>query len=219
MSSTVLQLYSVSGSPFGWKVQLALEHLRVPYATTFLSADAGDLRNPSFLARNPHGKVPVIVDGSLTLFESDVVVEYLEDTRSTSETSLWPKSAPTRALARRVSAEASSYVYPLVRILVTRWANASVPGLDRVTLDSTKQAIATRLGSLALTLSAGFVAGPFPGAADYALYPLVALLRRLDARRPGEMLFNLVPEAMQAWCDRIERLDYFPKTYPPHWRT
>jgi len=108
MSSTVLQLYSLSGSPFGWKVQLALEHLRLPYATTFLSSDAGDLRNPAFLARNPHGKVPIIVDGSPTLFESDVIVEYLEDVHRTSTTSLWPQSAPARALARRISAETSS---------------------------------------------------------------------------------------------------------------
>jgi glutathione S-transferase len=96
MSSTELLLYFLSGSPFGWKVQLALEHLRVPYVTKFLSSDAGDLRNPSFLARNPHGKVPVIVDGSLTLFESDVIVEYLEDTHRTSATSLWPEGAPAR---------------------------------------------------------------------------------------------------------------------------
>lgn len=83
-----LQLYSLSGSPFGWKVQLALEHLGVPYATTMLSPDRGDLREANFLALNPHGKLPVIVDRETTLYESEVIVEYLEVAH--------PRSGPPR---------------------------------------------------------------------------------------------------------------------------
>lgn len=74
-----IQLYSLSGSPFGWKGQLALDHVGAARATTMLSPDRGDTRQPGFLATNPHGKLPVLVDGDVVLYESDVIVEYLED--------------------------------------------------------------------------------------------------------------------------------------------
>jgi glutathione S-transferase len=37
-----IHLYSLSGSPFGWKVQLALEHLGVVHGTSMLSPEAGE---------------------------------------------------------------------------------------------------------------------------------------------------------------------------------
>ena len=213
-----LQLYSLSGSPFGWKVQLALEHLGVPYATTMLSPDRGDLREANFLALNPHGKLPVIVDRETTLYESEVIVEYLEDAHPRSGASLWPRPVAARALARRVAAEVSAYVYPPLRVLVTRWAGRPGPDLDRATLDDSKRAIAEQLEILAPSVADGFVAADRPGAADYALYPLVALLNRLDARRPGETLTALIPPELRAWSSRIEALAYFARTCPPHWK-
>lgn len=213
-----VQLYSLSGSPFGWKVQLALEHLAVPYATTLLSADRGETREPRFLALNPHGKLPVIVDGPTTLYESDVIVEYLEDAHPRPGASLWPCSAAARALARRVAAEASAYVYPALRLLVTRWVGRPDADLDRATLDGTKRSLAEQMEIVAPSVASGFVASDRPGAADYALYPLVALLTRLDTRRPGETLTSLVPPELHAWAGRIESLAYFARTYPPHWK-
>lgn len=213
-----VQLYSLSGSPFGWKVQLALEHLAVPYATTMLSPDRGDTREPGFLALNPHGKLPVIVDGATTIYESDVIVEYLEDAHPQPGASLWPGSAVARALARRIAAEASAYVYPPVRLLATRWAGRPDPGLDRATLDETKRTVAEQMEIIAPSVADGFVAAARPGAADYALYPLVALLMRLDTRRPGETLTSLIPPELHAWAGRIESLAYFARTYPPHWK-
>lgn len=99
-----LQRYSLSGSPFGRKTQLALKHLGVSHATTMLSADRGALREANFLALNPHGKLPVIVDRETTLSESEVIVEYLEDAHPRSGASLWPRpvwrTASWRLIAR-----------------------------------------------------------------------------------------------------------------------
>jgi glutathione S-transferase len=213
-----LQLYTLSGSPFGWKVQLALEHLSLPHVVTMLSSDKGDLRQPRFQALNPHGKVPVLLDGATTLYESDVIVEYLEETRAGPSTSLWPDGPIARAMARRIAVEASSYVYPPLRQLVTRWAGRPEPDLDRATIDGIKQTLSDQLRIIAPHFSGGFVAGARPGAADYAVYPLVALIKRLDKRRPDESLAALVPEELLAWSSRIEALPYFDRTYPPHWK-
>lgn len=214
-----IELLTLSGSPFGWKVQLALGHLGVAHATTMLSADRGDLRRPEFLALNPHGKLPVLLDGSTTLYESDVIVEYLEDAFADSSNRLWPASPVARAMARRVAAESSAYLYPPIRWLVTHWMLQPNASLDRAALDDSKRAIGTQMAAFATVVDAGFIVSDSPGAADYAIYPLVALLQRLDARRPGESLTALVPDTLLAWSRRIEALDFFARTYPPHWTT
>ena len=184
-----------------------------------LSPDRGDTRQPDFLAMNPHGKLPVLIDGDVVLYESDVIVEYLEDKYSPDNVRLWPAEPVARALARRTAAEAAAYLYPALRRLVTGWAAKPEPDIDRTAIDLTKQTIASQLDLLASRLSAGFMASDVPGAADYAVYPLLALLRRLDARRPGEVLSSLVPSSIDAWAQRIEALPFHSRTLPPHWRT
>ena len=101
-----LEFYYLSGSPFSWKVWLALEHKQIPYDLRVLSADAGDLKQPAFLAISPHGKVPAIADGGFTLYESSAIVEYLEDAYAGHGHPLWPRDVRARAAARRIAAEA-----------------------------------------------------------------------------------------------------------------
>jgi len=62
-----LTFYYASGSPYAWRVWLALEHKGVPYELKILSFDAGDLKMPEFRVLNPRQKVPVIVDDGFTL--------------------------------------------------------------------------------------------------------------------------------------------------------
>jgi len=75
----MIRLYYASGSPFAWRVHLALEEKGLAYEPTLLSFQSGDLKTPEYLAINPHGKVPSITDGALSLYESQAIVEYLED--------------------------------------------------------------------------------------------------------------------------------------------
>ena len=55
------------------------------------------------LKYSPSGRVPVLQHGSLTLWESLAICEYLADAFPTFE--LWPKDPAARAVARAVSAE------------------------------------------------------------------------------------------------------------------
>lgn len=70
-----ITFYYLSGSPFSWKVWLSFERKRMSYDLRVLSADAGDLNKPAFLAINPRGKVPAIVDNRFTLHESSAIVD------------------------------------------------------------------------------------------------------------------------------------------------
>lgn len=58
-------------------IQWYLEELGVPYEFILLDMQAGEHRQPEFLAINPMGKVPVIVDGEFKLWESGAILFYL----------------------------------------------------------------------------------------------------------------------------------------------
>ncbi len=58
-------------------VQWYLEELGVPYEFVLLDMQAGVHRQPEFLAINPMGKVPAIVDGDFVLWESGAILFYL----------------------------------------------------------------------------------------------------------------------------------------------
>ncbi|HBB32905.1 MAG TPA: glutathione S-transferase [Cyanobacteria bacterium UBA8803] len=58
-------------------VQWYLEELGVPYEFVLLDMQAGEHRQPEYLAINPIGKVPAIVDGDFRVWESGAILFYL----------------------------------------------------------------------------------------------------------------------------------------------
>jgi glutathione S-transferase len=70
-------------------VQWYLEELEVTYEFVKLDLQAGEHRQPEYLAINPIGKVPAIVDGDFKLWESGAILLYLAD--KYGKTSLSPE--------------------------------------------------------------------------------------------------------------------------------
>lgn len=58
-------------------IQWYLEELEVSYEFILLDMQAGEHQQPEFLAINPMGKVPAIVDGDFKLWESGAILFYL----------------------------------------------------------------------------------------------------------------------------------------------
>ncbi|HAX88800.1 MAG TPA: glutathione S-transferase [Cyanobacteria bacterium UBA11370] len=58
-------------------VQWYMEELEIPYEFILLDMQAGEHRKPEYLAINPMGKVPTIVDGDFSLWESGAILFYL----------------------------------------------------------------------------------------------------------------------------------------------
>ena len=70
----MIDLYYLSGSPYALRVLLALEHNKLQYKRIDLSFENGDFKSESYLALNPRGKVPVLVDEGVTLYESPAIL-------------------------------------------------------------------------------------------------------------------------------------------------
>jgi glutathione S-transferase len=213
-----MKFHYLSGSPFSWKIWLALEHGGFAYEPVRLQVDAGDLRSAEFLALNPKGKLPVLVDGALVLSESDAIAEYLADLPAPSSAPLWPGDIAQRALGRRFAAAATNYVYPQVRRIMeqTLFLKAGAADLEAIGTARTQLSIDLRL--LEEAMQGDFATGSTPTIADFTLYPFIALLGRIDAQKPGHFAAAVVPERLATWARRIEDLPWFERTIPPHWR-
>jgi glutathione S-transferase len=61
------------------RVRWTLQELGVPFDAETVNLMTGEHRRPEFLALNPAGKVPVLVDGDLVLTESIAIVLHLAD--------------------------------------------------------------------------------------------------------------------------------------------
>jgi GST-like protein len=80
----MIKVYAFS-TPNGVRVPIALEELELPYEIEVINVRKGEQKQPSFLAINPNGKVPVIVDSDgsggqpFTLSESGAILFYLAE--------------------------------------------------------------------------------------------------------------------------------------------
>ena len=68
-----------NGSPNPTKVALFLEEAGLPYEAIAVDTRKGDQFKPAFLAVNPNGKVPTIVDGDVAVFDSNAILLYLAE--------------------------------------------------------------------------------------------------------------------------------------------
>lgn len=75
-----MELYTDS-SPNGFKATIALAELGLPYRLRHVRIEQGEHRLPAFLALNPHGRIPVLVDHDtgITVFESAAILLYLAE--------------------------------------------------------------------------------------------------------------------------------------------
>ncbi len=66
-----------SGAPNPMKVALMLEECGLDYQPVPVDTRKGDQHKPDYLAINPNAKVPSIVDGEATVFDSNAILLYL----------------------------------------------------------------------------------------------------------------------------------------------
>src|SRR5271154_5531 len=111
-----LTLYWGSGSPFSWRVLLALEHKRLPYESQLLHFDKQEQQSPQMLKLNPRGRVPVVKDGDYVVFESLAVLYYLDV--KYPEVPIFGTSPEEAGVIMRVICEFQTYAEPSLSKIV-----------------------------------------------------------------------------------------------------
>jgi len=74
----VIELYTAT-TPNGRKVSIVLEELGLAYTTHALNLKAMEQKAPEFLAINPNGRIPALVDDGFAVFESGAILLYLAE--------------------------------------------------------------------------------------------------------------------------------------------
>jgi glutathione S-transferase len=210
-------LYYGSGSPYAWRVQLALEHKALPYEREMLSFAAGDTRKPEFIAINPRHRVPTIVDGDFVLYESSAIVEYLDEAYPGRGRPLFPGDTRNRALVRRLVMEADNYLREAVNALIEYAFYTKAEDRDPAKLPELRQGVMDEYAMLTRSVHGDYFAGEL-SAADFAILPFVMFMNRCEVKFPDLGADAMLTPELRAWKERIRALPYFDKTIPPHWK-
>ena len=84
---------------------IVMKAFGIPFEETLIQLRSGDTRD-RIIKHSPSGKVPALVDGDASVWESLAILEYLADKFPSH--AIWPRDAKARAHARSVSAEMHS---------------------------------------------------------------------------------------------------------------
>jgi len=191
-----LTLYGTPLSGHAHRAEALLTILGLPFRR--VEADAKFRRTPDFLALNPFGQIPVLVDGEVVIPDSNAILVYLADRYDAS--GRWNPKDPVMAaqIQRWLSIAAGDVRFgPALARILTLWGG---PG----TLSDT-QAVAARLlafmdGHLE---TRDWLVGERATIADLACYAYVA-------RAPeGRVPLDPYP-AVRRWLERVEALPGFP---------
>ena len=172
---------------------MLLEELGVPYELVLVDRTKNAHRDPAYLKLNPNGKIPVLVDGALVLYETAAIVLHLVDTHP--EAGFAPAVGTTERaefykwlmwLGNTLQAEMPLYFYS------ERWADTA-EGAAQL-----KRHAEAHIAGMVDQLEAQFArhGGPWFLGRDYsALDPYVLMLARWTRgmARPARTLPNLGP--------------------------
>ncbi len=114
-----MKLYSGPLSLFTAKVRIGLDEKNLPYeliSVPFNRAGGYSPKLPEMLAINPKGQVPVLVDGDVSVYDSTLILEYLEERYP--QPPLFPRDIAGRVRCRQLEAASDEILFPWVLELI-----------------------------------------------------------------------------------------------------
>jgi glutathione S-transferase len=93
-------------SSWSMRPWLALRASDIAFEEIFVPLYTGDADKEKILSFSPAGKVPTLIDGDVTVWDSLAIIEYLAERFPSAR--LWPEERARRAHARAISAEMHS---------------------------------------------------------------------------------------------------------------
>jgi glutathione S-transferase len=218
-----IDLYWGSGSPFAWRVLLALEFKRLPYASHVLQFSKQEHKSPQMLALNPRGRVPVLKDGDYVVFESLAILYYLD--RKYPLPAIFGHTPEESGVIMRVISEFQDFAEPEVTKILSAVFSKAPPSLPAPDLTEAMHVVASEARTIEGRLSkSNWIVGENFSAADMVIFPSIQLLlRALNRPVAADLSSRFLPletnyPALGRWIARVEALPGYERTYPPHWR-
>ncbi|MEM7442700.1 MAG: maleylacetoacetate isomerase [Pseudomonadota bacterium] len=177
-----MKLYSYFRSSAAYRMRIALALKGIDYEMDFVHLRRKDHRSEGYLAMNPQGLVPTLIDDNGTvLTQSIAMIEYLEETRP--EPPLLPSDAAGRARVRALASAIACEIHPVNNLRVLRYLTNEMD-VDEETMNRwychwIDEGLAGLEGMLAGHPSTGrYCHGDTPTIADAFLVPQIFNARR-----------------------------------------
>lgn len=106
----MIKLYNAPMSGHCHRVRLAASLMNIPYEAKPISDFEGERKGLEFLTINPFGEIPVIVDGDVTLRDSNAIIIYLAE-KYGSDGAWLPSDVVARAHVHEWLSVAASHIY------------------------------------------------------------------------------------------------------------
>jgi glutathione S-transferase len=210
----MVTLYTTPLSANGRKVLAVSQHLGLTPDVRLVNVYQGEGRSPEFLALNPSGKIPVLVDGEFTLYESNAILQYLCEAHAGYR--LWSRETKARAHIVRWLFWESAHWQPVLTALLSAFvAHRLLPELvppPLAPVDWDDERLQPLLGTLERDLRARpFLTGETVTIADFSVAGMITYFR--SAQFP----FEKTP-GLSRWYACIEALEAWRSTEAPLWR-
>lgn len=113
----MIKLYDYPDCPFSQKVRVVLAEKELEFERVLVDLRKGEQRQPEFLKLNPYGRVPVLIDDDVVVYDSTIINEYLEDEYPSE--SLMPEDSAGRARVRMIEDFADNSFTPQAGLALT----------------------------------------------------------------------------------------------------
>lgn len=194
-----MKLYSGPLSLFTGKVRIALSEKGLDYErieVPFSRAQGYTPKHPDVLKYNPKAQVPVLVDDDLVLYDSTLILEYLEERYPTPP--LFPADSIARARCRQAEAASDEILFPHVYTLILETFYKPEPERNTAAVTAARNAIAGIYRDLDHTLATrAYLCGEAFTVADIAYFLTITFATNLGAA-PDPGLGDL-----GAWFGRV----------------
>lgn len=197
-------LYSHPISQHCRRILALIEEAGLEMEIRTVSLDTGEHMSADYLAVNPNHQVPTLIDGDITLHESNAIMRYLCDKHDLSD--WYPADLAARARIEQWLDWTQCRLGPATFFVVYNTVFAGDQA-DKAAIATGHSLLEDALPVLDAALAdTDFIAGPAPTIADLALASNITHLALADAAPEHE---NTV-----AWIRRVCRLQGFRNTLP-----
>lgn len=190
------------------RVLLVASHLHIPLERALVDLTQGEQRGEAHLARNPNGRVPVLQDGDLLLWESRAIMQYLCDL--TPGQTLYPTELRARADVNRWMFWCAAHMAPAATVVV--FENFVKPRTGRET-DPAEVARGEALVAQSASVLDAHLAGKTWVTQDQLTLADLSLAASFALAEPARI--PIAPYAhLRAWLGRVQQLDAWRETQP-----
>lgn len=190
----MMKLYHHPDCPYSQKVRVVMAEKDLEFELVLVDLHKSEQKTPEFLKLNPYGRVPVLVDDDVVVYDSTIINEYLDE--EYPEPAMMPEDSASRARVRLLEDFCDTSFIPPTMVVLAELHKAE-EARDKETLSRYQAEIARVLARLETQLEGREYLGGGFSLADAAFAPRLLILHQIGVEIDARLTH------VQAWIQRV----------------